>query len=125
MILLAAGVAGVLPRATHLLETKSYAKHTIRGEQILFADAADQSTDVDSDPGLDRSYILEYSMADGEWWSIMSPNIKGGNSPIIGGSNLFQVELFISVQFWWPCSSCSWWLAVIGCAGPCWLVTVS
>ena len=40
-VLLAAGIAGVLPRATHLLETKSYAKHTIRGEQILFADAAD------------------------------------------------------------------------------------
>jgi hypothetical protein len=84
-ILLAAGIAGVLPRATHLLETKSYAKHTIRGEQILFADAADESRDVDSDPGLDRSYILEYSMADGEWWSIMSPNIKGGNSPYYWG----------------------------------------
>ena len=30
--------------------------------------------------GLDKDYILEYSMGRGEWWSILVPNVKGGTT---------------------------------------------
>jgi len=33
-------------------------------------------------------------MADGEWWSIMSPNIKGGNSPYYWGEQSFSGGAF-------------------------------
>lgn len=94
VVLLLAGIVGVLPRATHLLETNDYATHTIRGERILSKDAPSLGTDASADDGLDRAYILEYSMADGEWWSIMSPDIKGGNSPLYWGEQSFSGGAF-------------------------------
>ncbi|MAI23743.1 MAG: hypothetical protein CL828_06770 [Crocinitomicaceae bacterium] len=88
MILLA-GSIGVMPHYTHLKETQVYAQHTIRGEKILEnADAIEATT------GLDRDYILEYSMADGEWLSIMCPDIKGGNNPLYWGEQTFSGGAF-------------------------------
>ena len=87
-LILAAGILGVLPRYAHLSETQAYAEHTIRGERLL-------SEGVEStEAGLDREYILEYSMAAGEWWSIMCPDIKGGNSPLYWGEQKFSGGAF-------------------------------
>lgn len=87
-LILAAGVIGVLPHYVHLAETKEYAEHTIRGERLI------SETEEDSDSGLDREYILEYSMSEGEWWSIMCPDIKGGNSPLYWGEQKFSGGAF-------------------------------
>lgn len=86
--LIVAGFVGVLPSISEVMETREYAKETIRGERILTAtsegDAVAKST------GLDRNYILEYSMSDGEWLSIMCPDIKGGASPLYWGEQKFS-----------------------------------
>jgi len=91
LLLLAAGLVGVLPRFSHLAETKAYAEYTIRGANIL-----SESMDDAPEPsgGLNRDYILEYSMADGEWLSVMCPDIKGGNSPLYWGEQLFSGGAF-------------------------------
>ena len=88
MVILA-GIIGVLPRYVHLKETQEYAHYTIRGEQILADGGPAAATS-----GLDRDYILEYSMADGEWLSIMCPDIKGGNNPLYWGEQTFSGGAF-------------------------------
>lgn len=87
--LLIAGLVGALPSFSNVLETKGYAEATIRGERILTDDnaAGDMAT---GESGLDRDYILEYSMSDGEWWSIMCADIKGGGSPLYWGEQKFS-----------------------------------
>ena len=87
-LILAAGILGVLPRYAHLAETQAYAQHTIRGERLLTEQGEESAS------GLDRDYILEYSMADGEWLSIMCPDIKGGNSPLYWGEQKFSGGAF-------------------------------
>ena len=88
-LVLLAGIIGVLPNYVHLKETQEYAQYTIRGERILEdADLAETSE------GLDRNYILEYSMADGEWLSILCPDIKGGNNPLYWGEQAFSGGAF-------------------------------
>lgn len=86
LALLFAGIIGVLPSVSEVFETKEYATDTIRGEHILTKEGNVAVEDV----GLDREYILEYSMGDGEWWSIMCPDIKGGNSPYYWGEQNFS-----------------------------------
>ena len=86
--LMIAGIVGVLPSLPGLIETKAYAQHTMRGDQILAVDAAQ------SNQGLATDYILEYSMAAGEWWSIMCPDIKGGNDPLYWGEQRFSGGAF-------------------------------
>ena len=44
--------------------------------------------------GLDRDYILEYSMARGEWWSIAIPDVKGGNNQLYWGEQRFSGGAF-------------------------------
>ena len=87
--LLIAGLIGVLPSLSDVLETKDYAEATIRGEQIL-ADGNVSEDLAKGESGLDRNYILEYSMSDGEWWSIMCADIKGGSSPMYWGEQKFS-----------------------------------
>jgi hypothetical protein len=90
VLLLMAGSVGALPRFAHLKETKENAKYTIRGERLL--EAENNATPVKS--GLDPDYILEYSLADGEWLSILCPDIKGGNSPLYWGEQSFSGGAF-------------------------------
>ncbi len=86
LALLFAGIIGALPSVSEVFETKEYATDTIRGEHILTREGSAIVEDV----GLDREYILEYSLGDGEWWSIMCPDIKGGNSPYYWGEQTFS-----------------------------------
>ena len=48
----------------------------------------------DQDDGLNRDYILEYSMGRGEWWSVAIPDVKGGNSPFYWGEQRFSGGAF-------------------------------
>ena len=88
VVLLLAGLAGALPSVSEIAETKEYATHTIRGERILGAESTAEVAEIEE--GLDRDYILEYSMSEGEWWSIMCPDIKGGSSPLYWGEQKFS-----------------------------------
>ena len=90
LALLIAGFTGAFPSFSSVLETRSYAEETIRGKRIL-TDAANPDPDLfEESAGLDRDYILEYSMSDGEWWSVMCPDIKGGSSPLYWGEQRFS-----------------------------------
>lgn len=88
-VIIAAGLIGVAPQIFHLKSTAEYAEYTTRGAKIL------QETDaVGGEKGLEKDYILEYSMADGEWWSMMCPDIKGGASPLYWGEQSFSGGAF-------------------------------
>ncbi len=89
VLLGAAGVA-ILPNAALIGPTLDYTPHTTRGEVLLTPTGG---VDV-GESGLDKDYILQYSMGHGEWWSILVPDIKGGNSPLYWGEQLFSGGAF-------------------------------
>jgi hypothetical protein len=83
VVLVGAAFAAVLPSIPNLTITKNYSSYTTRGEAILPAENA-------QDAGLDKDYILEYSMAKGEWLSMMIPDIKGGADQLYWGEQRFS-----------------------------------
>jgi hypothetical protein len=83
-ILLVAAVLAVLPNMTNILSTYEYSSFTTRGETELTITPDNAMGKEVRTEGLDRDYILEYSMSRGEFWSMMVPNIKGGQSGYIG-----------------------------------------
>ncbi|MBL6644835.1 MAG: hypothetical protein ISP55_00100 [Flavobacteriales bacterium] len=89
VLLAAAGIA-VIPNAALIKPTLDYTPHTTRGEVLL---TPEQGVDV-AEAGLDKEYILQYSMGQGEWWSILVPDIKGGNNPLYWGEQLFSGGAF-------------------------------
>ena len=89
VLLAAAGVA-ILPNAALIGPTLDYTPHTTRGEVLL---SPLGGVDV-GESGLDKDYILQYSMGRGEFWSVLVPDIKGGNNPLYWGEQLFSGGAF-------------------------------
>lgn len=90
VVLAAAGLLALLPSAAVLAPTAEYMPQTTRGEAIL-------STAEAIGPehsGLDKDYILQYSIAKGEWLSLLVPDIKGGASAYYWGEQLFSGGAF-------------------------------
>ena len=80
-LLALAGILSLLPQTGQLALTEQYAEFTTRGK-------ANVTTGVSAEKpseGLNRDYILEYSMARGEWWSVAIPDVKGGNNQLYWG----------------------------------------
>lgn len=75
--LAAAAVIAVGINASNLYHTYEYSKDTMRGKSELIkkSNPADQT-----DSGLERSYITNWSYGIGETWSLLIPNINGGAS---------------------------------------------
>jgi len=92
--LLAAGLVGALPEVGHLAMTERYSKHTTRGEVLLPAESEASVAPEKGAAGLDREYILEFSMARGEFWSMAIPDVKGGNSQLYWGEQRFSGGAF-------------------------------
>lgn len=76
-VLALAGVIGLLPTMSNLLTTYEYAKYSTRGKTELTLKSESQERER-PEMGLDKDYILQYSMAKGEFLSILIPDIKGG-----------------------------------------------
>lgn len=76
-VLVVAGLIGVGANISNLYHTYEYSKETMRGKNELKheSNAADQSNG-----GLERSYITNWSYGIGETFSLLVPNIKGGAS---------------------------------------------
>jgi len=89
-VLLAAAAIAVIPNGALIKPTLDYTPYTTRGEVLLTPAAGVEVADT----GLDKDYILQYSMGRGEWWSIMVPDIKGGNNPLYWGEQLFSGGAF-------------------------------
>ncbi len=76
VLLIVAATISILPSLPSLALTKDYSHHTTRGEVIL-----NNASDIEAS-GLDKDYILQYSMSKGEWLSAVIPNIKGGSERV-------------------------------------------
>jgi len=92
LFLLTGAFCAALPQSSDLYLTQEYAHHTTRGEAIL-TDPNTANTLLAED-GLSDQYILEYSMARGEWMSVMVPNIKGGADPLYWGEQRYSGGAF-------------------------------
>ena len=89
-ILAAAGGLALLPSAAVLAPTVEYLPQTMRGESIL----SEVNGNGQETSGLEKDYILQYSMAKGEWLSLLVPDIKGGASPYYWGEQHFTGGAF-------------------------------
>ena len=88
-VALAGGLLGVLINVSNLYHTWQYSKETMRGKsELVKADSANQTNS-----GLERSYITDYSYGIGETWSLLVPNAKGGTSArVLGETKAAQKE---------------------------------
>lgn len=75
-VLVVAGLVGVCVNLSNLYHTYEYSKESMRGKsELVKENSADQT-----DSGLERSYITQWSYGIGETFSLLVPNIKGGAS---------------------------------------------
>lgn len=81
-VLAVVALIAILPNMTNILTTYEYSKFTTRGTtELTIAPPGEGENNPD---GLNREYMLEYSMARGEFWSLIVPNIKGGRTGALG-----------------------------------------
>jgi hypothetical protein len=78
VIVIVAGVIGVLTHITNLWATYEYGKETIRGKSELTSNQENRTS------GLDKDYATQWSYGVGESFSLFIPNIKGGATGLIG-----------------------------------------
>lgn len=88
-LFLAYGVAGLINGPLVLL-TNDYAKNTIRGANEITI-SPDGTKATNQSQGLDRDYITNWSYGIGETFTLISPNVKGGGSFAIGGSQFESI----------------------------------
>ena len=75
-VLVVAGLVGVCVNLSNLYHTYEYSKESMRGKsELVKENSADQT-----DSGLERSYITQWSYGIGETFSLLVPNVKGGAS---------------------------------------------
>ena len=72
----AGGVIGVCINLSNLYHTWEYSQETMRGKSELVKKNQDNQTNS----GLDRDYITQWSYGIGETWTLLVPNTKGGAS---------------------------------------------
>jgi len=92
LFLLMGAFCAALPQSSDLYLTQEYASQTTRGEAILTDPNAENT--LLAEDGLADHYILEYSMARGEWLSVLVPNIKGGSDPLYWGEQRYSGGAF-------------------------------
>ena len=75
-VLVVAGLVGVCVNLSNLYHTYEYSKESMRGKSELVKENSAYQTDS----GLERSYITQWSYGIGETFSLLVPNVKGGAS---------------------------------------------
>ena len=75
-VLILAGLIGVCINLSNLYHTYEYSKESMRGKSELIKENAANQTDS----GLERDYITQWSYGIGETFSLLVPNVKGGAS---------------------------------------------
>ena len=76
VVLVIAGLLGVCVNLSNLYHTYEYSKETMRGKSELVKENSANQTNS----GLERSYITQWSYGIGETFSLLVPNVKGGAS---------------------------------------------
>jgi len=75
-VCLVAAVIGLMVNASNLYHTWQYSQETMRGKsELVKEDAANQTQ-----TGLDRDYITQWSYGISETWTLLIPNAKGGSN---------------------------------------------
>ena len=78
-VLIGAGLLGVCMNISNLYHTYEYSKESMRGKSELTQKSSkDPSNQTNS--GLERDYITQWSYGIGETWTLLVPNAKGGAS---------------------------------------------
>ena len=77
-VLIFAGIISIGPNVTNLWTSSEYMKETIRGKSELSIDGKIKSG------GLDKDYIMQWSYGIGETFTLMIPDVKGGESEALG-----------------------------------------
>ena len=75
-VLIVAGLLGVCINLSNLYHTYEYSKESMRGKSELVKENSANQTDS----GLERDYITQWSYGIGETFSLLVPNVKGGAS---------------------------------------------
>ena len=75
-VLVVAGLLGVCVNLSNLYHTYEYSKESMRGKSDLVKENSANQTDS----GLERDYITQWSYGIGETFSLLVPNVKGGAS---------------------------------------------
>ena len=75
-VLVMAGLLGVCINLSNLYHTYEYSKESMRGKSELVKENSANQTDS----GLERDYITQWSYGIGETFSLLVPNVKGGAS---------------------------------------------
>ena len=75
-VLIVAGLLGVCINLSNLYHTYEYSKESMRGKSELVKENSSNQTDS----GLERDYITQWSYGIGETFSLLVPNVKGGAS---------------------------------------------
>ena len=75
-VCLAAGLLGVCMNLSNLYHTWQYGQESMRGKSELVKHNAANQTNS----GLERDYITQWSYGIGETWTLLVPNTKGGAS---------------------------------------------
>ena len=70
----------VLPSINSIYHTYNYGKYTMRGDSKLTIQPKGKEESIKNVKGLEKDYILQYSLGKGEVLSLLVPNIKGGAS---------------------------------------------
>lgn len=73
----AAAIIALGINASNLYHTYEYSKDTMRGKSELVKQG---KVEDQTDSGLERSYITNWSYGIGETWSLLIPNVRGGAS---------------------------------------------
>jgi len=74
----------------NLVLTNDYAPLTIRGANDVTI-ASDGTIAKNQSTGLDKDYITNWSYGIGETFTLLSPNVKGGGSFVLGGSQFEDI----------------------------------
>jgi hypothetical protein len=87
-VLACAAVLAFLPAASNIMTTYEYSKHSTRGASELTINPDGTDKIAGAEEGLDPDYILEYSMGRGEVFSLLIPDVKGGQYERISKDDL-------------------------------------
>ncbi|MDR2466066.1 MAG: YfhO family protein [Prevotellaceae bacterium] len=89
-----AAVTALSVNLTNMYHTAEYAKYSIRGGSELSRDGKSDKTEG----GLERSYITGWSYGQGESFSLLIPNAKGGASGLLGNNRAAAERIRDEVQ---------------------------
>lgn len=99
-----AAAIGICMNISNLYHTWQYSKESMRGKSELVKENSANQTDS----GLERDYITQWSYGIGETWSLLIPNVKGGasvplasNSKAMEKANPQYYDLYSQIGQYW------------------------